>query len=135
GSCVRIAPRALACRALSVPALCVVPACRAQMAPVDADTLPRIDDRACIYELKPDGFRALAFVERGRCRLVSPNGHRFVKWPRLCDAIANAVRAETAVLDGELVCLADDGRPDFRALLFRGAEPVFYPFDLLMLDG
>jgi len=39
------------------------------------------------------------------------------------------------VLDGEVVCLDDDGRPNFRALLFRRAEPVLYAFDLLMLDG
>lgn len=53
----------------------------------------------------------------------------------LCDAIAAAVRAESAVIDGEAVCLDDDGRPNLRALLFRRAESVLYAFDLLALDG
>src|SRR5215467_5749211 len=38
-------------------------------------------------------------------------------------------------LDGEVVCLDPDGRPDFRALLYRRAEPFFYAFDVLWLEG
>ena len=34
-----------------------------------------------------------------------------------------------------LVCLDDDGHPDFRALMFRRTEPVMYAFDVLALDG
>jgi bifunctional non-homologous end joining protein LigD len=82
------------------------------------------DDREWQYELKLDGFRTLAFIEQGRCRLLSRNGHVFRKWPSLCETIAASVRAESAILDGELVCLDDDGRPDFRALIYRRAEPV-----------
>src|SRR5262245_57468067 len=93
------------------------------------------DDPAWIYEPKVDGFRALAFVDRGRCRLVSRNGHSFKGWPGLATAIATSNRAESAILDGEVVCLDADGRPNFKALLFRRAEPVLYAFDLLMLDG
>jgi len=85
--------------------------------------------------VKLDGFQALAFVERGRARLVSRNGRVFARWPALCDAIAIAVRSESVVFDGEVVCLDAAGKPDFRALLFRRAEPVLYCFDLLMLDG
>ena len=39
------------------------------------------------------------------------------------------------MLDGELVCLDDDGHPNFNALLFRRSDPYFYAFDVLMLDG
>jgi bifunctional non-homologous end joining protein LigD len=35
------------------------------------------------------------------------------------------------VLDGEIVCLDSHGKPQFRNLLFRRAEPVFYAFDIL----
>jgi hypothetical protein len=35
------------------------------------------------------------------------------------------------VLDGEIVCLDSRGRPQFRDLLFRRAEPHFYAFDIL----
>jgi len=93
------------------------------------------DDRGTLYELKLDGFRALAFVDRGRSQLVSRNGNRFRRFDALAATLARSVRATSAVLDGEVVCLDDDGRPDFRALLFHRAEPYFVAFDLLALDG
>ena len=39
------------------------------------------------------------------------------------------------MLDGEIVCLDADGRPQFYDLLRRRGEQVFYAFDLLWLDG
>jgi hypothetical protein len=39
------------------------------------------------------------------------------------------------VLDGEIVCLDNFGRPQFNNLLFHKAEPCFFAFDLLMSDG
>src|SRR5687767_13669828 len=54
-----------------------------------------------LFELKHDGFRALAIIERDSCRLVSRNGHTFAQWPHLCRELAHTVNAECAVLDGE----------------------------------
>jgi bifunctional non-homologous end joining protein LigD len=88
-----------------------------------------------LFELKHDGFRALAVVERGRCRFVSRQGHDFAQWPQLAAEVAHVVRARRAVLDGEVVCLRPDGLSDFYALMFRRAQPYFYAFDLLELDG
>jgi bifunctional non-homologous end joining protein LigD len=45
------------------------------------------------------------------------------------------VRAQDAVLDGEIVCLDADGRSNFKNLLFRREWPFFYAFDLLACDG
>jgi bifunctional non-homologous end joining protein LigD len=87
------------------------------------------------FELKHDGFRALAYVEGHRCRLVSRRGHTFAKWDLLCEEIAHSVKAMRAVLDGELVCLGDDGRALFHRLLFRRDWPFFFAFDLLEVDG
>jgi bifunctional non-homologous end joining protein LigD len=42
---------------------------------------------------------------------------------------------ESAVLDGEIVCVDDHGRSQFRDLLWRRAEPCFFAFDLLYLNG
>jgi bifunctional non-homologous end joining protein LigD len=42
---------------------------------------------------------------------------------------------EEPCTNGEIVCLDKLGRPQFRDLLFRRAEPFFYAFDLLMCDG
>src|SRR5215475_15865636 len=42
---------------------------------------------------------------------------------------------QDAVLDGEIICLDQNGVSQFNALLERSKEPVFYAFDLLWLDG
>ena len=61
-----------------------------------------------ICEIKHDGFRALAHVEDGQCRLVSRNRNTFRTFQVLCDWIGNRLRVENAVLDGEIVSLNDD---------------------------
>ncbi len=53
----------------------------------------------------------------------------------LNEATATEFKAHSAVLDGEIVCLDDDGKPQFRDLLFRRGEPRFVAFDLMWLDG
>ena len=70
-----------------------------------------------------------------RCDLISRNGHPFTQWPELAEAPAEAVRADAAVLDGEICCLEPDGRTNFPTLLFRRASPHFYAFDVLRIDG
>ncbi len=42
---------------------------------------------------------------------------------------------QSAVIDGELVCLDEIGRSQFDRLLFRRGDPFFYAFDLLWLNG
>ena len=88
-----------------------------------------------LYEVKFDGFRALAHVNGHHCQLVSRNGHTFKSWPYLSDEIAHAVRAHSAVLDGEIVCLDADGCSRFFDLLFRRKWPYFLAFDVLSVDG
>jgi len=88
-----------------------------------------------LFELKQDGFRALAFVQNGTCRLVSRNGNTFKSFEVLREAIPKEISAKTAVLDGEIVCLGSDGRSQFNELLFRRGEPRFFAFDLLWCDG
>jgi bifunctional non-homologous end joining protein LigD len=87
-----------------------------------------------LYELKWDGFRALAYVQSGQAHLVSRNGNVFKKWPLLNLSLAY-VGVRDAVLDGEVVCLGDDGKADFESLMFSRSEPSFYAFDMLWLNG
>ena len=94
-----------------------------------------IDHPDFIYEVKHDGFRALAYIEDGRCRLVSRNGHVFKSWPDFANEIAGAIRCSSAVLDGELCCLDSDGRSNFYRLMFRRELPFFYAFDVLAIDA
>ena len=86
-----------------------------------------------IFELKHDGFRALAYIERGECRLVSRN-LKHLRFEALEKALA-ALLAHNAIIDGEIVCLDANGVSQFNELLSRKAEPVLYAFDLLWLDG
>ena len=93
------------------------------------------DSNEHIFELKIDGFRALAFIESGKGELVSRNGKRFTALPSLANWIAEHLRVESAVLDGEIACVDECGRPVFRVLLFHKRHCVFIAFDLLFLDG
>lgn len=84
-----------------------------------------------IFEVKWDGFRALLYSDSAGVRLVSRNGNTFKSFPALCEGLARDLKGRRCVLDGEIVCLDADGRPQFRDLLFRRAEPIFYAFDIL----
>ena len=56
-------------------------------------------------------------------------------FPALDLALPLEFRGRSAVLDGEIVCLDGDGKPNFRDLLFRRGEPRFIAFDILWSDG
>jgi bifunctional non-homologous end joining protein LigD len=89
------------------------------------------------YEIKLDGYRAIAFKSGGRVQLRSRNDKEFGgKYPAIVKALA-AMPDET-VIDGEVVALDPAGRPSFNALQNYGssATPLFYyVFDVLMLAG
>ncbi len=88
-----------------------------------------------LFEVKWDGFRALAYVHGGACRLISRNGNVFKSYPALPESLSAELRARSAILDGEIVALDRHGKSQFRDLIFRRGEPRFYAFDLLWLDG
>ncbi|HET7840435.1 MAG TPA: DNA polymerase ligase N-terminal domain-containing protein, partial [Terriglobia bacterium] len=102
-----------------------------------------------LFEIKWDGYRALSFVRNGSVRLLSRNQNDMTaQFPELGD-LPGHLRAETAVVDGEIVALDEQGRPSFslmqqrtgmshpgRRMGNRGDVPiVYYAFDLLYLDG
>ena len=88
-----------------------------------------------IFELKIDGFRALAHVGNGKGELISRNGNTFRGFADLADWIAQHLRVESAVLDGEIACVDKAGRPVFRDLLLGRRQCVFIAFDLLFMNG
>src|SRR6202451_1289778 len=93
-----------------------------------------------LHEIKLDGFRMAARIERGQVKLLTRTGLDWsAKYPSMLTALA-AVRAKTAYLDGELCGVDDDGLPNFAETQAatdgaRGVRLVFYAFDLLHLDG
>jgi len=93
------------------------------------------DDPDFVWELKHDGFRALAYVESGSCRLISRKQIQYKSFAGLSQALA-ALPVTSAILDGEIVCLDQDGKSMFLDLLRRKRQDAaFYAFDLLWLDG
>ena len=50
-----------------------------------------------VYELKYDGFRALGYLDKGWCRLVSRNGNQFKRFDELSRSIGKEIKARNAV--------------------------------------
>ena len=89
------------------------------------------------YEIKLDGYRALAIKTGGKVQLRSRNDNDFTE---RYSSIAAALRAmpDETVLDGEMAALDEDGRPSFNLLQNYGspkAPLVYFVFDLLILKG
>ena len=81
-----------------------------------------------IYEIKWDGFRSLAYLDDGHCKLVSRNGNEFKSFA----ALNLALPLECGAQDG---CSMERCTSQFRNLLFRRGEPRYYAFDLLYCNG
>ena len=92
------------------------------------------DDPEWIFEEKHDGFRALAYVEDGKCKLVSRNSNTFTRFRELSKSLGSYFAGRNAIIDGEIVCLDQNGRSLFYYLMFGPAKQYFYAFDLLYLD-
>jgi bifunctional non-homologous end joining protein LigD len=99
------------------------------------DSLP--SGNQWLYELKLDGYRAIAYKRNGVVHLRSRNDHDFrARYPAVVKALANL--AENTVIDGEIVAFDEDGRPSFNMLQNHGtaATPVvYYTFDVMVLAG
>lgn len=81
-----------------------------------------------IFEVKHDGFRAMAYIEAGETRLVSRRDHDYKSFPRLCEAIATELNVSNAILDGEIVSVGHNGIAQFKQLMHRRLEPRYYAF-------
>jgi bifunctional non-homologous end joining protein LigD len=88
-----------------------------------------------VFELKHDGFRAVAYVEDSVARLISRKQIQYKGFTGLSAALAG-LRVHNAMLDGEIVALRSDGRSQFMDLMRRRTQQaLYYVFDLLWLDG
>jgi len=74
-------------------------------------------------------------VESGRTQLICRNGNTFGAFQMLQQSIGASLRKDSAVLDGEIVCLDRKGKSRFNDLLFRRGDPCFFAFDLLFVNG
>ncbi|UZH55464.1 DNA ligase D [Salinimicrobium tongyeongense] len=91
-----------------------------------------------IFELKWDGYRALASIQKGKVDLYSRNGISFkAKFKEIYEQLKNI--PHDVVLDGEIVALDKSGKPVFQKLQNYQKAPSgelrYYVFDLLHLNG
>ncbi len=90
-----------------------------------------------MYELKLDGYRALAIKTRQRVQLRSRNNNDFTdKYPAIAKALERL--PDESVIDGEIVAFDESGRPSFNTLQNYGSGPapiLYYFFDVLVFGG
>jgi bifunctional non-homologous end joining protein LigD len=92
------------------------------------------------HEIKFDGYRMQARLDRGKVRLLTRKGLDWTeKFPNVAAAVAK-LPARTALIDGEIVVEDKDGISSFselQAALKQGDRErfIYYVFDLLHLDG
>jgi DNA ligase D-like protein (predicted ligase) len=105
------------------------------MLPLRTDSLP--SGEQWLYELKLDGYRAIAFNRNGAVHLRSRNDNDFsIRYPGVVKALKKL--PENTVIDGEVVAFDEEGRPSFNALQNYGsstAPVVYYVFDVMVLSG
>lgn len=101
------------------------------------------DDPDWIFEIKYDGYRAIAERNGSEIRLYSRNGVSFSNfYPDILKSLSCPEIQHDFVIDGEIVVLDDKGKPNFG--LLQGYDElesksleyplIYYVFDLLFLD-
>jgi bifunctional non-homologous end joining protein LigD len=112
----------------------------AQLKPELATLVDSAPEGQWSYEIKFDGYRIMARIDRDQVQLFTRNGHDWThKLPQQAQALA-ALGLESAWLDGEMVVANEQGVPDFQALqnafeAGRSGNIVYYLFDLPYLNG
>jgi len=95
------------------------------------------NDPDWLYEVKWDGYRAVAFLDKKEVTLISRNNIPFEKYYPINDILKEW--KINAVIDGEILVLNDKGISDFGALQNWRSEAdgnlVYYVFDILWCDG
>ncbi len=91
-----------------------------------------------LFEVKWDGYRALAYLRAGEAQLLSRKGNDLTtRFANVAKELAKVVKTPDCVLDGEVCALDEEGRPSFSAMQQGkpGTPIVYEAFDLLELDG
>jgi len=95
------------------------------------------DDPGWIYEIKWDGYRAVAIINEGKADLISRNNLPFDQFSPITELLESWQL--NAVLDGEIVALNEVGNANFGALQnwrnTKNARLVYFVFDILWYKG
>jgi bifunctional non-homologous end joining protein LigD len=96
---------------------------------------PPADRKTWSYELKYDGFRAIAAIVAGNVAMWSRNELDLApRFPAVAAALQK-MKAKEVVLDGEVVVLDEKGAPRFQLLQQGDRRERIFVFDVLWLDG
>src|ERR1700737_3562272 len=96
---------------------------------------PPPDEGNWAYEMKYDGFRAIAAIVDGRMAMWSRNELDLApRFPVIADAIRK-LKLPEGVLGGEIVALDEKGEPRFQLLQQGDQRELIFFFDILWLDG
>ncbi|MDQ3993426.1 MAG: DNA ligase D [Actinomycetota bacterium] len=99
-----------------------------------SDALP--SGRGWLYEVKWDGYRAIATIAGGDVELTSRRGNSLTeRFAAVARTIPKAVKTPHCVLDGEVCALDDQGRTSFSEMQQGTGALVYYVFDLLEAEG
>jgi bifunctional non-homologous end joining protein LigD len=109
------------------------------------------NNKGWVFEVKWDGVRAIIFKHKKVIKIQSRNGNDITqKYPEIVNEIKNSVKdCESAIVDGEIVVLNENGVPDFHAHQHRmnvqnsreimalsvETPATYYLFDILYKDG
>lgn len=96
------------------------------------------DDEDWLFELKLDGYRAIAEIKKSALLLYSRNGLDLSDRYSVIVSVLKKIKTPM-ILDGEIVLLNEKGKPDFQKLQNyqknRNYPLVYYVFDILSLNG
>jgi bifunctional non-homologous end joining protein LigD len=92
------------------------------------------DHTEFVFELKMDGWRCLAYIENGVCRLVSRKQNQFKSFSPLAASVAK-LKVQNAIIDGEVACLDAKGKSVLLDMRRRKTNAILYCFDLLWLNN
>jgi bifunctional non-homologous end joining protein LigD len=96
------------------------------------------DDTDWLFEIKWDGYRAIAEIKNKEIRFYSRNGIDFSsRFPSIATSLSKM--KYDVILDGEIVLMNEKGLPDFQKLQYYenhlNYPLIYYVFDILELDG
>jgi ATP-dependent DNA ligase len=106
--------------------------------PMECIAVPKVPDGfGWLYEIKLDGYRAIAVKSEGRLNLFSRRRKSFnTQYALVFEALADL--PDNTVIDGEVVALDESGRPDFNLLQHyrtQAARIHYFVFDVLVYNN
>src|SRR3954452_17225378 len=118
------------------------PACRCSsqaaprfIEPMECTRVPKLPEgKDWVYEIKQDGYRAIALIDRGSASLYSMSGKDYSSEFKQIVFALRELGENELVLDGEIVALDEKGRARFQELQNRRKTRlpiVYYAFDVL----